>query len=372
MRVQVVDPPAYSPPYDHSLCAALSAAGAEVELVTSCYLYGPPPAQNGYRVNEAFYSRSAERGLDARGRRAYKLAEHLRDMAEYRRHAEDADVVHWQWFPVPGADRFLIAPKRPRVFTLHHYLPAEPSRRQRRAVRRRLESMDAVVMHSENGRRRVEEEFGVREGLVEVIPHGALDYLTRQPDERPLAPELAAVEGPVVLAFGIIRPYKGIDVLLRAFREIEGAELWIAGKPMMPKGGMESLRELARQARGRVRIIDRFIPDAELPALVRRADFLVLPYRTVEQSGVLYTGLAFGKPMVLSAVGGFPEVAAHGAARLVQPGDEGELAGAVAELVASPAEREKLAAKAAEAAATHYSWAEIGRRHVELYERLLG
>lgn len=368
MRVQVVDPPAFSPPYDHSLCAALSAAGAEVELVTSRYLYGPPPAQNGYRVNEAFYSRSAVRGLEARGRRALKLVEHLRDMARYRSHAEEADLVHWQWFPVPQADRYLLAPKRPRVFTLHHYLPERPSRRQIRAVRHRLESMDGVVMHSEIGRQRMEEEFGVREGLIEVIPHGALDYLTRQPDEQPLPAELAAVEGPVILAFGIIRPYKGTDVLLRAFREVEGAELWIAGKPMTE---MEPLRELARQAPGKVRILDRFVPDTELSALIRRADVLVLPYRTVEQSGVLYTGLAFGKPMVLSAVGGFPEVAAHGAARLVPPGDEAELAAALNELVASPEERRLLADAAGNAASTYYSWDQIGKSHVDLYRRLL-
>jgi glycosyltransferase involved in cell wall biosynthesis len=371
MRVQVVDPPAFTPPYDHSLCAALSAAGAEVELVTSRYLYGAAPSQNGYRVNEAFYRRSAERGLEARGRRAFKLAEHLRDMAAYRRHAERADLVHWQWFPVPRADRFLLAPKRPRVFTLHHYLPERPSRREVRAVRRRLESMDAVVMHSENGRRRIEEEFGVGQGLVEVIPHGALDYLTRQEREVALSPELAAVEGPVVLAFGIIRPYKGTDVLLRAFREVEGAELWIVGRPMMAARELGELRELAAEAKGKVRIIDRFIPDPEIPALMRRADLLVLPYRTVEQSGVLYTGLAFGKPMVLSAVGGFPEIAAHGAARLVKPGDVGELAAAVNELIADPEQRRRLATGAAAAAATHYSWREIGERHVELYGRLL-
>ncbi|MGZ5419368.1 MAG: glycosyltransferase family 4 protein [Solirubrobacterales bacterium] len=368
MRVQVVDPPAFTPPYDHSLCAALSEAGAEVELVTSRYLYGTPPSQSGYRVNEAFYRRSTVRGLDARGRRALKLVEHLRDMARYRRHAERADLVHWQWFPVPQVDRYLLAPKRPRVFTLHHFLPEHPSRRQARAVRRRLESMDGVVMHSEHGRRRMEEEFGVRDGLIEVIPHGALDYLTRQPDEQPLPPELAAVEGPVILAFGIIRPYKGTDVLLHAFREVEGAELWIAGKPMTE---MEPLRELARQAPGKVRIFDRFVPDTELPALIRRADLLVLPYRTVEQSGVLYTGLAFGKPMVLSAVGGFPEVAAHGAARLVPPGDEAELAAVLSELVASPEDRRRLADAARKAASTHYSWAQIGERHVELYRRLL-
>jgi glycosyltransferase involved in cell wall biosynthesis len=372
MRVQVVDPPAFTPPYDHSLCAALSRAGAEVELVTSRFLYGPVPSAGsqggGYRVSEAFYNRTAARGLEARGRRVFKLAEHIGDMRRYRHHAEEADVVHWQWLPVPSLDRRLLAPKRPRLFTLHHFLPERPSRREAKSVRGRLEAMDAVVMHSEAGKRRMEEEFGVRGGLIEVIPHGALDYLTRQPEEVPLPEELAAVEGPVILAFGLVRPYKGTDVLLRAFREVEGAEVWVVGLSKIPT---DDLRELAAAAPGKVRFIDRFITDPEVPAFMRRADLLVLPYRTVEQSGVLYTGLAFGKPMVLSDVGGFPEVAAHGAARLVPPGDEAALAEALADLIADPAEREKLAAASAAAAASHYSWEEIGERTVDLYRRLL-
>lgn len=368
MRVQVVDPPAFTPPYDHALSAALVRAGAEVELVTTRFLYGPVPSERGYRVNEAFYPGSARRGMAAPGRRAYKLAEHVRDMRRYRTHAELADVVHWQWLPVPWLDRRLLAPKRPRVFTLHHFLPESPSRRQAAAVRGRLESFDAVVMHSEAGRRRVEAEFGVREGLVEVIPHGAFDYLTEQPHEKQLSAELAAVEGPVILAYGLVRPYKGTDVLLEAFKRIEGAELWIAG---MPRLDMAPLHRLASEAPGKVRFIERFIEDAEVPALMRRAEVLVLPYRAVEQSGVLYTGLAFGKAMVLSSVGGFPEVAEHGAARLVAPGDAEGLAAALNELVADPGARAELEAAAARAAATHYSWDEVGRRTVRLYDRLL-
>jgi glycosyltransferase involved in cell wall biosynthesis len=368
MRVHVVDPPAFTPPYDHSLCAALTRAGAEVELVTSRFLYGSVPSENGYGVSEAFYRRSSERGLEARGRRAFKLVEHIRDMRRYRTHAELADIVHWQWLPVPGIDRRILAPKRPRLFTLHHFLPESPTRREAADVRKRLESFDAVVMHSQAGRRRVEEEFGVREGLVEVIPHGAFDYLTRQPHEAPLPEELAAVEGPVILAYGLVRPYKGTEVLLEAFREVEGAELWIVG---MPHVDPEPLHRLAEQARGTVRFVERYVDESEIPALMQRADLLVLPYRTVEQSGVLYTGLAFGKAMVLSAVGGFPEVAEHGGARLVVPGDPAELAATLNELLADPAERERMAAASAHAAATHYSWDEIGRRTFELYGRLL-
>ena len=62
-------------------------------------------------------------------------------------------------------------------------------------------------------------------------------------------------------------------------------------------------------------------PTRSWPSYFRRADVVVLPYREIEQSGVLYTALAFGSPLLLSAVGGFPEIAAHGAAQLVEPGN---------------------------------------------------
>ena len=104
---------------------------------------------------------------------------------------------------------------------------------------------------------------------------------------------------------------------------------------------------------------------------MRRADVVTLPYRNIEQSGVLYTALAFGRPLVLSAIGGFPEVAELGAARTVPPADPDALAAALDELIADPAERERLGAGALAAARAHYSWDEIGRKTVAFYERLL-
>ena len=86
MRVHVVDPSAYTPPYDHALCRALAAAGAEVELYTSHFAYGPVPPPDGYERRELFY-RLAAHVPDARARRAVKLAEHVPDMLRYRRAA---------------------------------------------------------------------------------------------------------------------------------------------------------------------------------------------------------------------------------------------------------------------------------------------
>jgi glycosyltransferase involved in cell wall biosynthesis len=367
MRVQLVDPSAFTPPYDRALAAALAREGADVELLTSRFLYGPVPAADGYRVRECFYRRSAARGLDAPARRAFKLAEHLPDMARLRRLA-DADVLHYQWLTVPALDARLLPPRRPRVMTAHYVLPPQPSRRQLTAARRAFGAMDAVIAHSEHGARRLREVVGLAPERVHVIHHGAFEYLTRLPDERPLPVELEGAEGPVILFFGLLRPYKGIDTLLEAFRRVDGAELWVAGNPRMD---VEPLRRLAAEAPGRVRFLTRFVEDAEIPAMMRRADVVVLPYRDAEQSGVLYAALAFGKPLVLSAVGGFPEVAGQGAARLVPPEDPADLAGALSELVGDEAARRELGEAAARAAAGAYSWGEAARRTLALYAELI-
>ena len=368
MKVQLVDPSAFTPPYDRALAAALARAGAEVELLTSRFLYGPVPEPQGYRVEERFYRRSARRGLEAPLRRAFKATEHLGDMLRFRREAE-ADVVHYQWLTAPALDAALLPPLRPRVMTAHYVLPPRPSRRRVASARRAFGRMDAVIAHSEHGARRLREEVGLDPERVRVIPHGAFDYLTSLPEEKPLPAELQGAEGPVILFFGLLRPYKGVDTLLEAFRRIAGAELWIVGNPRMD---VEPLRRLAAQAPGRVRFLARFVEDAEVPAILRRADLVVLPYRDAEHSGVLYAALAFGKPLVLSAVGGFPELAEQGAGRLVPPEDPPALAGALDELLGDEAARAALADAARRAAAGPYSWDETARQTLDLYEELLG
>jgi glycosyltransferase involved in cell wall biosynthesis len=372
MKVQIVDPSAFTPPYDRALAAALARAGAEVELVTTRFLYGPVPPAEGYRVDERFYRRSAARGLDAFARLPFKTAEHLPDMLRFRR-AADADVLHFQWLTMPSLDARLLPPLRPRLMTAHYILPPDPSRRQVASARRLFGAMDAVVAHSEHGAARLRDEVGLDPGRVRVIPHGAFDYLTKLPEEKPLPPELEGAEGPVILSFGLLRPYKGIENLLEAYRRMlvavpASAELWIVGNPRMD---VAPLRERAAAAGGRVRFLTRFVEDAEIPAIFRRTDLLVLPYLDAEHSGVLYTGLAFGKPMVLSAVGGFPEVARTGAARLVTPGDEAGLASALEELIGDENARAQLADAASRAAAGPFSWDEAARRTLDLYRELL-
>jgi glycosyltransferase involved in cell wall biosynthesis len=367
VRVHLVDPSAFTPPYDHALAGALAAAGAEVELFTSRFAYGSVMEPAGYRREELFY-RLAGRLQSARGRRLVKLGEHVPDMLRYRRRAASADVVHFQWLTVQHLDGLLLPRRsrgRPLLLTAHDILPREARPGQRAAQRRSYERFDAIVVHSEHGRRRLTEELGVEPGRVHVIPHGAFAHLAEQPvPDGPLGRPPFQTDLPVVLCFGLMRPYKGIDVLLEAWRGIEGAELWIAGMPRM------DIAPLRAAAPPGVRFVPRFIGDGELPAYFRAASLLVLPYREIDQSGVLFTALAFGKPLLLTDVGGFSEVAARGAARLVAPGDAAGLHEALVSLLADPQALAAMALQASAAGAGEYSWSSIGQRTLALYERL--
>src|SRR3954449_952206 len=337
VRVHLIDPSADVLPYDHALAAALARRGVDVELFTSRFVHGPAPDPAGYGVSEDFYRLATRFGEHApRRRRAFKAAEHVPDMLRYRRRADAADVRHFQWLPVERIDEWLLPAAQPRVLTMHNVI-------RREAVDLRLAGrMDAVVVHTRYGA----ELLGGGE-RVHVIPHGAFEHLTRQPSEVPLPAELAQVERPVVLYFGVVRPYKGVDVLVEAFRQVEDAELWVVGRPL--EVSVERLRRLAPP--GRVRFVDRYVSDQELPAFFRRADVLVLPHRSVDVSGVLFAGLAFGKAMVLSGVGGFREIAEeHGVAALVPPADPDALGAAISGLLSDDDERHALEERALAAA----------------------
>jgi len=372
MRVHVVDPSAYTPPYDHALCRALAAAGAEVELFTSRFAYGPVAPAEGYRRRELFY-RAARFAPGSRAQRVAKLAEHVPDMLRYRRAAHKADVVHFQWLPVQHVDGHLLprrrtadGRRRPLVLTAHDVLPREPRRGQLAAQRRLYDRFDAVVVHSEHGRARLTHELGLDADRVHVIPHGVFAHLADAPRSAAAGGRAPFhTEKPVVLCFGLMRPYKGIDVLLQAWRGVEDAELWVAG---MPRMDISHLRAIAPP---NVRFVPRFITDPELPAYFQRADLVVLPYREIDQSGVLFTALAFGKPLLLSDVGGFPELAATGAARTVPAGDAVALHEALQELLGDPAALTAMAARAREAAQGEYAWGTIATRTLDLYGSLL-
>lgn len=420
MLVQLVDPAAYTPPYDHALASALAAAGARVDLVTtgapewdaaidpadradahaSANASSGAPGLLPYTRHLDFYHRSG--GLPQPWRGLARAAEHPAGLRRLR--SRPADVTHIQWAPLQELDAFGLPRRRPVVITAHDVLPRVARRFQHAAQKAVYRRADLVVAHSQHGRQRLIDEAGVPASKIRVIPHGAFDHLAAvhrsplpaellEPDE--LAPHLDGPHAhtpslanpwgrpqhiadghtrdpgqpprPVVLSFGLIRPYKGTDLLLRAWREVRAdAELWIVGKPL----GVD-LAELQALADERVRFVPRFVTDGELATCFDRAQLAVLPYREIEQSGVLATALAFGTPVLASAVGAFPEAAGQGAAAIVPPNDEQALAAAIERLLGDPTERALLTVGARALSRGPWSWAAVAEQHLEAYRELL-
>jgi len=166
MRVTVVDPPAYTPPYDHALCAALARRGLDVELVTSRFRFGTVPPPEGYRRRDAFYRVAVDVP-------AAKAAQHPLDMTRLARRLRRAagGVVHFQWLPVPALDRALVRLfPRPLVLTAHDVLPREVRRGGRAGAAALLRAMDAVVAHSDSARARLIEEAGRDRSAKVLVP----------------------------------------------------------------------------------------------------------------------------------------------------------------------------------------------------------
>lgn len=110
-----------------------------------------------------------------------------------------------------------------------------------------------------------------------------------------------------ILFFGLIREYKGLDILLEAFSSLDDSyQLIIAGEPY---GSFEKYEKLIESSpnRERIKLFTSYISDNEVPAFFSSADVCVLPYRTATQSGISAISYHFGLPMITTNVGGLKE-----------------------------------------------------------------
>ncbi|MDW8339250.1 MAG: glycosyltransferase family 4 protein [Thermoleophilia bacterium] len=348
MRVVLADPPAYTPPYDRALAAALARAGADVELVTSRFRFGEVPAADGYRASEWFYPLSSRMG-SSRARLALKALEHPVGMA--RLAALRPDVLHVQWL-LPELDLLLLRSRAPLVFTAHDIVPRRTAR-YRRLWRKLFARFARVVVHSERGRDALV-AFGVPREKVRVIPHPVFRSDVPRRDD-----------GRTALALGLIRPYKGTEDAVEAVLRVEGARLLVVGDPRVP------LDELRKRAAGRAEWRLGFLPGSELERALSEATVGLFPYRPeIDLSGALLQTLGAGVPAIVYDVGGLGEVVGRfDAGAVVEPGDVEGMAHALRRLLEDPGALARARA-GADRARAELTWEAAARAHLDLYEEL--
>jgi glycosyltransferase involved in cell wall biosynthesis len=350
MRVVLADPPAYTPPYDRSLAAALARAGADVELVTSRFRFGSVAAPDGYTAREWFYPISSRMG-SSRPRLAVKAVEHGPGML--RLATMKPDVLHVQWFGAVEADRWLFRPRSPVVFTAHDIVP----RRTAAKIglwRALFDRCERVVVHSERGLQALA-AFGVPDERLRAIPHPVFRSAVIREDD-----------GRTALALGLIRPYKGTEDAVEAVLGVDGARLLVAGDPRIPLGG---LRQTAGD-RAEWRL--GYLPEQELRRALSEATVALFPYRAeIDVSGALLQALGAGLPAIVYDIGGLGEVVGrYGAGAVVEPGDVEGMRGALHTLLHDPAAL--AAARAgAERARDELTWDACAAAHMALYRELV-
>jgi D-inositol-3-phosphate glycosyltransferase len=235
------------------------------------------------------------------------------------------------------------------AFTAHNVnqarRDAKDSLLNRITLRIQYRLCDHIFVHTKKMKDELCHDFGVIEKAVTVIRHPVNDAfpdtdLTPSEAKRQLGLQ---ENEKAVLFFGRIRPYKGIEHLLAAFHPLAANHsdyrLIIAGEP---KKGSEEYRHQIEQTvktefmPGQIIMKIQFIPDEEMEVYLKAADVLVLPYKEIFQSGVLFLAYSFGLPVVATDVGSFREEIVEGKTGfLCQPGDPAELAKAIETYFAS-------------------------------------
>ena len=305
-----------------------------------------------------------------------RLARLLRD--------EKAGLLHVQSLVSPRKDLALLALCRllrvKVLITAHNVLPHEVRRGERRLYRWYYRAAAAVVVHSRSNRAELLAlEPNLNPARVVVIPHGnyaAFGDLELERDEARRRLALPAMAR-IALFLGMIRPYKGLDLLLQtvpAVRRAVPASVFVVAGQAGPAEQDDLQRRCAGMALSAADLVMRFgyLDLAEMVAYVNAADLVVLPYHAIAQSGVLLLAMSMGRPVVATRVGSFPETIDDGRTGwLVAAGDQVGLAARLADVLAHPTRLADAGLQARAVAATQYAWGPIARRTADLYRQLL-
>jgi glycosyltransferase involved in cell wall biosynthesis len=290
-------------------------------------------------------------------------------------------ILHAQWWSPPLVFIYLTiciifkVRKRHVVFTVHNIIGHEKSPLFELCSRILFIFGDHFIVHSEANRERLIEYYGIKENRVSQIPHGPLNFSNGKETTREDARIRLGIglDEPVILFFGAIRPYKGLDIALEAFvkviKEVADARLLIAGRLWEPWDRYEKIINEKDISRSIVKHLD-YINTDEVALFFSAADLVLLPYVKFDsQSGVGATALAFSKPMIVADTGGLSELAGD-QANVVPPGNADALADRVIYCLKNKAELERMSIDSKEIA-ERMSWNNIAIKTLEVYEKLI-
>jgi glycosyltransferase involved in cell wall biosynthesis len=242
--------------------------------------------------------------------------------------------------------------------------------------------VDHIFVHTAKMKTQLVQEFGVAETKVTIIPFGINNTIPKSKLTKAEARAKLGLDenGKVLLFFGLIAPYKGLEFLLQALRILsekdETFRLVIAGQIKDCQAYWEGLETIIQESKIEKWIIRKiqYIPDSDVEMYFKASDVLILPYRFIFQSGVLFLSYSFGLPVVGTDVGSMREDILEGRTGMIcQPNDADGLASTIVKYFDSDIfkhsdERSKWIISHANA---RYSWEIVGNITAHTYEQVL-
>jgi glycosyltransferase involved in cell wall biosynthesis len=338
-----------------------------------------------------FHALRREEPCDASGwSRLIGLALFYTRLARYAA-STDATIFHILWYNRFEAFDNVFWPLYYRALGKRLVLTAHNIDRMQRDGRRSefltaslrflYRQVDYIFVHTEKMRWELERDFGVPHQKIGVIPYGINNAVPVSGIGRTGARQALGLrdDEKVLLFFGNIAPYKGLDLLLDALQIVPACRLVVAGRLKQNSTGYwNEIEERITQKGLQDRVIRhiRFIPDEKIELYFKAADVLVLPYRRIYQSGVLFLAYSFGLPVVATDVGDLRNAIQKGVTGYFCKRDDATaLADAITEYFASDLYRhlEERRKAISESIASTHSWEAIGgslfRQYCELSVR---
>jgi glycosyltransferase involved in cell wall biosynthesis len=300
----------------------------------------------------------------------------------YHAAAVPADVFHAQWWSLPLAPVTLTMQAvmrmrgKPMAVTVHNVRPHEGKRGFAAATRAVCQFAGAAIVHGAENAERFRQFYPRFAGIVHEMPLGAYESSARPLPREKARERLGIPAGKqVVLFFGIIRPYKGVEVLLDAFSRIAAAHpqamLVVAGKPWV---SVDHFHDFAHEhgIENRIRFDLDYIPSDRVPAYFSAADLLVLPYTHFDaQSGVAAEALPYRRPMLTTTAGALADSVAQDPQWTVPPGDAAALANRISRFLGTPEAETAAFQTTADRAIAAMSWEKTAAEHFAIFQRLL-
>jgi len=291
-----------------------------------------------------------------------------------------AELLHAQWWSLPLAVIYFCIcglfklRGKPVVFTVHNVLSHDRSRLYKTVSQLLFRMGDHFIVHTAKNRQQLAACYGIKRANISVIPHGSLDFhVHHQCDPLAVRAELGlAPNQKVVLLFGAIRPYKGVETAIEAFskvvEKVPGAVLLIAGKAWQSWEPYQLMIERLAIDKFVKTCID-YVPSGDVYKYFEAADLVILPYEQFDsQSGVGSTAVSFRKPLIVTDVGGLPDFVRE-RRWVVPPKNPVALSRTMIDCLADPALLARMTADS-EKVAAGLSWSDIAEKTIALYNRL--